>query len=83
MLRSFGNSISRRFFSTKTDDVVVSILGPPNAGKSTLFNRLMDKAKSRTYRLSSDKKSMRIKRKHYTGVREALFVSHLSNYFVT
>mmetsp|Transcript_19246 Transcript_19246/g.29010 ORF Transcript_19246/g.29010 Transcript_19246/m.29010 type:complete len:608 (-) Transcript_19246:112-1935(-) len=67
MLRSFGNSISRRFFSTKTDDVVVSILGAPNAGKSTLFNRLMDKAKSRTYRLSSDKKSMRIKRKHYTG----------------
>mmetsp|Transcript_27368 Transcript_27368/g.40407 ORF Transcript_27368/g.40407 Transcript_27368/m.40407 type:complete len:606 (+) Transcript_27368:58-1875(+) len=66
MLRSLGSRSSKRFFSTR-NDIVVSILGPPNAGKSTLFNRLMDKARSRTYRLSSDKKSMRIKRKHYTG----------------
>ncbi|EJK56539.1 hypothetical protein THAOC_23554, partial [Thalassiosira oceanica] len=33
--------------------------GPPNAGKSTLFNRLMDKELNKSYRLGSDKKKTR------------------------
>jgi GTP-binding protein len=39
--------------------LIVSILGPANAGKSTLFNRIMCKESNRSYRLASDRQSRR------------------------
>ena len=39
--------------------LAVSILGPANAGKSTLFNRFMCRELNRSYRLASEKKRRR------------------------
>lgn len=46
-------------FQQKQGQLKVSILGPSNAGKSTLFNRLMCKESNKSYRLSSEKGSRR------------------------
>lgn len=46
----------------KKQNLTVAVLGPPNAGKSTLFNRLMCKEANKTYRLASEKKLHKKKR---------------------
>jgi len=45
----------KKFFSIDKEKIIVSIIGPPNAGKSTLFNSLMCKESNRSYRLMSEK----------------------------
>jgi GTP-binding protein len=58
---SSGCSLLRFQYRWITDSskFVVSILGPANAGKSTLFNRLQCKEKNKTYRLGSASKRAR------------------------
>jgi GTP-binding protein len=62
-----STSLPFRTFSSgtvgKDDLLTVSILGPTNAGKSTLFNRLLCKESNRSYRLSVDRGRKRRGRK--------------------
>ena len=47
--------------------LVVAILGPANAGKSTLFNRFMCRELNRTYRLATEKNTTKQAKKHSKG----------------
>ena len=56
-----------RSLSSSSSRVVVSILGPPNAGKSTLFNRLLDKSQHYTLATARRKVSGRLTRSKPNG----------------
>lgn len=52
------STITSRKYSSNNQanaDLIISIIGPPNAGKSTLFNRLLCKERNKAYRLGSEK----------------------------
>jgi GTPase len=53
--RASENVINRVVTDGNKQLLTVCILGPPNAGKSTLFNRLLCKESNRSYRLTVDK----------------------------
>lgn len=58
--------------------LVVSILGPSNAGKSTLFNRLMCKEANKSFRLSSEKSLRKSKRSKVSSRKLRILVMKLS-----
>lgn len=57
--RFFASSAGGGGASEEDGQLVISILGPANAGKSTLFNRFMCKEANKTYRLAADKSPRR------------------------
>jgi len=54
--RFASNTKSASSSSLGPDSLTISIIGPPNAGKSTLFNRLLCKESNQAYRLTTEKK---------------------------
>lgn len=72
-----------RFQNRKRSDdssqFLVSILGPPNAGKSTLFNRLQCKEKNKTYRLGSSSKRARGRISSLSTSNGSAIVSPIAN----